>query len=199
MVKDRFYSGTTTIREMWPQNKSGFSSQYSKDKWGFTEGKLLRENTGLEVRFWLNRQDCCWRQARLVRYHLGYGGCRIWLEMENDQIKDREFSLNWFSWIIFFSSLFLQPHLWHMEVLGLKDRNGAPDIGLCHSHSNTGSEPHLWPIPQLVATHLTRPGMEPASSQTLCQVLNLPSHNQNPWFSRILAKIGQCRSGKGGA
>ena len=29
---------------------------------------------------------------------------------------------------------------------------GAVAIGLHHSHSNTGSEPHLRPIPQLTAT-----------------------------------------------
>ena len=28
----------------------------------------------------------------------------------------------------------------------------AAAAGLQHSHSNVGSEPHLWPIPQLVAT-----------------------------------------------
>ena len=27
----------------------------------------------------------------------------------------------------------------------------ATDANLCHSHSNTGSELHLWPIPQLTA------------------------------------------------
>ena len=28
----------------------------------------------------------------------------------------------------------------------------AVAAGLCHSHSNLGSEPHLQPIPQLMAT-----------------------------------------------
>ena len=29
---------------------------------------------------------------------------------------------------------------------------GATAAGLCHSHSNAGSEPHLQPTPQLTAT-----------------------------------------------
>ena len=33
----------------------------------------------------------------------------------------------------------------------------ATAAGLCHSHSNTGSEPHLWPTPQLMAM----PGLWP--------------------------------------
>ena len=32
-----------------------------------------------------------------------------------------------------------------------KGRMRATAAGLCHSHSNTGSEPHLQPIPQLTA------------------------------------------------
>ena len=32
-------------------------------------------------------------------------------------------------------------------------------------------------------THWLRPGIEPASSQTLCRVLNLLSHNRNPCLS----------------
>ena len=31
---------------------------------------------------------------------------------------------------------------------------GAVTAGLCHSHSNTGSEPHLWPTPQLMVTSI---------------------------------------------
>ena len=44
---------------------------------------------------------------------------------------------------------FLQPHLQHVEVprLGIKLELQPP--GLCHNHSNTGSEPHLGPTPQL--------------------------------------------------
>ena len=33
-----------------------------------------------------------------------------------------------------------------------KDPIRAVADGLCHSHSNTRSEPHLWPTPQLMAT-----------------------------------------------
>ena len=34
---------------------------------------------------------------------------------------------------------------------------GATAAGLCHSHSNTGSEPHLPPTPQLTATPVPPP------------------------------------------
>ena len=48
--------------------------------------------------------------------------------------------------------------------------------GLCHSHSNPRSEPHLWPTPQLAPVlpplaHWARPGIEPASSWTLIRFL----------------------------
>ena len=33
-----------------------------------------------------------------------------------------------------------------------KDWIGAVAASLCHSHSNSGSEPRLWPTPQLMAT-----------------------------------------------
>ena len=50
-----------------------------------------------------------------------------------------------------------------------KGRLGAVAAGLRYSHSNTRSEPRLWPTPQVMAmpdllTHRTRPGIEPASS-----------------------------------
>ena len=43
---------------------------------------------------------------------------------------------------------------------------------LCHSLRNTGSEPHLWPTPQLTGntgslTHWARPGIKPVSSWIL--------------------------------
>ena len=33
-----------------------------------------------------------------------------------------------------------------------RGRIGVAAAGLSHSHSNVGSEPHLWPTPQLMAT-----------------------------------------------
>ena len=46
---------------------------------------------------------------------------------------------------------------------------GATAAGLCHSHSNEGSELHLRPTPQLMATSTEplRPGIKPASSWIL--------------------------------
>ena len=38
------------------------------------------------------------------------------------------------------------------EVSQARGPIGAPAAGLQHSHSSAGSELHLWPIPQLMAT-----------------------------------------------
>ena len=76
--------------------------------------------------------------------------------------------------------VFLGPHL-HLNGSSWV-RGWIGTAAACHSHSNLGSEPHLWPLPQLAAgslTHWVRSGIEPASSWTLCQVLNLLSHNGN--------------------
>ena len=47
-----------------------------------------------------------------------------------------------------FCFVFLGPHPRNMEVLRLRDQIGAEDAGLCHSHNNARSEPHLQPTPQ---------------------------------------------------
>jgi len=39
-----------------------------------------------------------------------------------------------------------------MEVHQARVLIGAATAGLCHSHSYTGSEPHVQPMPQLAAT-----------------------------------------------
>ena len=45
-------------------------------------------------------------------------------------------------------NFFLQPHLWHMEV----PRLGVElELQLLQGHTNARSEPHLRPMPQLVA------------------------------------------------
>ena len=49
---------------------------------------------------------------------------------------------------------------------------GAAAAGLCHSHNNTRSELHLWPVLQLVAmpdplTNWMKPGIEPKFSWVL--------------------------------
>ena len=54
-----------------------------------------------------------------------------------------------------------------------RGRIWAAAAGLCHSHSNMGSQPHLQPTRQLTVmsdgslTHWVRPGFEPASSRIL--------------------------------
>ena len=64
---------------------------------------------------------------------------------------------------------------------------GAAAAGLCHSHSHTGSEPHLWPTATYASafgsvgslTHWVRPRIKPAFSWTLCRVLNPLSPSGN--------------------
>ena len=66
----------------------------------------------------------------------------------------------------------------------------AAAASLYHSHSNTGSEPILQPLPQLVGslTHWVKPGTEPVSSLTLYQVLKPLSHNRNS-SSRVFSLL----------
>ena len=54
--------------------------------------------------------------------------------------------------IYFFLLSFPGPHLGQME-----GPIRAVATGLCHSHSNTRSEPHLQPTPQLMATQDPQP------------------------------------------
>ena len=61
-------------------------------------------------------------------------------------------SFFFFFFLFLFFLLFLGLHLWHMEVSRLGGPIGAVATGLPHSHSNTGSETHLWPTAQLKAT-----------------------------------------------
>ena len=65
-----------------------------------------------------------------------------------------------------------------------RDQIRASDLH--HGHSNAGSELHPQPMPQLVATHWEKPGIEPASLWTLCGALNPLSHNRN---SKTLLKF----------
>ena len=55
------------------------------------------------------------------------------------------------SWIFFFCLFFRASSM----TCGGSQARGlvrATAAGLCHSHSNARSEPHLWPTPQLTAT-----------------------------------------------
>ena len=65
-----------------------------------------------------------------------------------------------------------------------RDQIGAAAVGL--HYSNTRSELHLWPKPQLAATpdliYWARPRIEPTSSWRPCQVPNPLGHNGNSQF-----------------
>ena len=58
------------------------------------------------------------------------------------------------TFLFFFFFVFLGPLPRHMEIprLGARGLLGAVATGLCHSHSNARSEPHLRPTPQFTAT-----------------------------------------------
>ena len=67
----------------------------------------------------------------------------------------------WFSkyWVLFLNFIylfiyfcFLGPYLQHTKSSQARGQIRVPVASLCHSHSNAGSEPHLWPTPQLMAT-----------------------------------------------
>ena len=60
--------------------------------------------------------------------------------------------------------------------------------GLHHSHSNVGSEPHLWHTPQAHSntgslTHWTRPGIEPATSWFLVRFVSTVPRRELPDLS----------------
>ena len=65
---------------------------------------------------------------------------------------------------------------------------GATTASLRHNYSNTRSKPHLRPTYTTAhsyagyLTHWVRPGIEPASLWTVCQVLNPQSHSRNSLF-----------------
>ena len=74
---------------------------------------------------------------------------------------------------------FLELHPWHMEVPWLGVESRGTSAGLCHSHPNSGSKPHLRPTLQLTAaanagspTHWARPGVKPASSWILVRFVS---------------------------
>ena len=76
--------------------------------------------------------------------------------------------------ILFFFLFFFYNHarsIWKFS--GLRGRIRAAAASLHHSHSNTGSESHLQPTPQLMAmpdlclAHWVRSGIKPASSWLL--------------------------------
>ena len=98
-----------------------------------------------------------------------------------------------FFFLIFY---FLQPHLLHMEVARGQIRAAAANLH--HSH-----QPHQIQAASATyaaacgnsgsLTHWARPGIDPASSWTLCQIPNLLSHNGNYWrYFLIVANWWKC-------
>ena len=75
---------------------------------------------------------------------------------------------------------FLGLHLWHMEDGGSQARGliRAVAAGLHQSHSNVGSEPHLQPAPQFMATPDPRPPEQGQGS------------NHNSWF--LVGFVNHC-------
>ena len=87
----------------------------------------------------------------------------------------------WFFWSIFYFIL-LFTYLYFLSVAhGSSQTRGrfrATAASLHHSHSNARSKPHLQPTPWILAPEQGQ-GLNPASSWTLCQVLNPLIHNRN--------------------
>ena len=73
-----------------------------------------------------------------------------------------------------------------MEVSRLGGELRAAAAGLHHSHSHTGSKPHLWPTPELTAmldplTHWAGSGTEPLSSWILIGFISSEPLCKLPW------------------
>ena len=91
--------------------------------------------------------------------------------------------LTWEKMNFYFSFLWL--HLQHMEVLRLRVKlemqlpaNAiAMDMAMLDPSYICDPSYSAWSL-----THWVRPGIKPASSRTLCWVLNLQNHNGNSFF-----------------
>ena len=136
--------------------------------------------------------------GELILWHANYTS----INLEKTPAKSRDWEVchhtdNWWSWVVggytndyLYLLIFIHfffPFRATPVAYGSSQARGrirrAP-AGLHHSHSNTGSELHLWSMLQPAATldsptRWDRPGIERASSGTLCWVLYLPSHNEN--------------------
>ena len=96
---------------------------------------------------------------------------------------------NWPKLFFFFSFLsfvFLGPHPVAYGGSQARGQIGALAASLHHSHSNSGSEPSLWPTPQLRATLDPNPLIKARDrtcvlmdTSQFCQPL---SHNRNSWL-----------------
>ena len=116
--------------------------------------------------------------------HLGY--FQSCLCVNNAAMNTRahgSFQISFF----FFFFLWLQLHLWHMEVprLGVELELQLRSMPQPQQHQ-TGAAPMTYVAACNNAgslTHWGRQGIDPASSRTLCQVLNLLSHKGNAQIS----------------
>ena len=93
-------------------------------------------------------------------------------------------------WFPFYSRAY---GIWKFLGQGL---NWSCSCGLYHS--NTRSEPHLWPVLQLCGnagclTHWARPGVKPTPSQRQCQILSLSHWSHKGNLGRTLFDIS-CNS-----
>ena len=82
---------------------------------------------------------------------------------------------------LFFS--FLPQHLWHMDVSRLEIES---ELQLRPTPSQIRAASSIYTAARGNAgssSHCVRPGIKPASSQTLCQVLNPLNHNGNSTIS----------------
>ena len=103
------------------------------------------------------------------------------IEQVKSSAKREEGALDFLSFIFF---VFLGPHPWHMEVPTLEAESELLPLAYTTAMA----------MPDGSLTHLARPGIEPASSWTLCRVLKPLSHKGNFFFfffPKSVALIGK--------
>ena len=73
---------------------------------------------------------------------------------------------------------------------------GAAAASLHHSHGNMGSEPHLRPTSQLMATWILSPLRKIRDGTHILmdtsRILNLPKHNRNSQYTTVLMSAVIC-------
>ena len=139
----------------------------------FSNFKLLKKDYSS---IWGNRAIIITVYNYTWTCRIHFKGIQLFLEFMNLGQKLRNWGMNWALWGVTIISLLVTYSFFSFLLFKAKPAAygssqarswiRAAAAGLCHSHSNAGSEPHLWPIQQLMATW-ARPGIEPVSSWIL--------------------------------
>ena len=135
--------------------------------------------------FLQSRFSSCWSSfTRFLNLYALDGGLTLYY-YEETSLSVIVFALkSFFRFVLAFSSPLFYLLLFFLFKVTLaayrsswaRSLLGAAAASLCHSHSNARAK--LCSNAGSL-THWLRPGIQPASSQILCWVLNSPSHNRN--------------------